>query len=56
MVAGNKADIAEDPALLERLKAHVEEHGMRFFTLSAATHQGMLSGSNAASAESPFSR
>ena len=41
LVAGNKADIAEDPALLERLKAHVEEHGMRFFTLSAATHQGV---------------
>lgn len=41
LVAGNKADIAEDPALLERLKAHVEERGMRFFTLSAATHQGV---------------
>lgn len=41
LVAGNKADIAEDPALMEKLKAHVEEKGMAFFELSAATHRGV---------------
>ncbi len=41
LVAGNKADIAEDRTLLERLKAHVEALGLPFFELSAATHQGV---------------
>lgn len=41
LVAGNKADIAEDRSLLERLKTHVEAKGLPFFELSAATHQGV---------------
>ncbi|WP_297716718.1 GTPase ObgE [Intestinimonas sp.] len=41
LVAGNKADIAEDRTLLERLKDHVEALGLPFFELSAATHQGV---------------
>ena len=41
LVAGNKADIAEDRSLLEKLKAHVEAKGLTFFELSAATHQGV---------------
>ena len=41
VVAGNKADIAEDRSLLEALKAHVEAKGLPFFELSAATHQGV---------------
>ena len=40
LVAGNKADIAADRSGLEALKAYVESEGMRFFELSAATHQG----------------
>ncbi len=40
MVAGNKVDIAPDREGLERLKAHVEARGLRFFELSAAAHQG----------------
>ncbi|MBU5435304.1 GTPase ObgE [Pseudoflavonifractor sp. MSJ-37] len=40
IVAGNKADIAEDRTGLEALKAHVEGLGMEFFELSAAAHQG----------------
>ena len=41
LVAGNKADIAEDRSLLDKLKAHVEAKGLTFFELSAATHQGV---------------
>ena len=41
LVAGNKADIADDRAGLEALKAHVEAKGLTFFELSAATHQGV---------------
>ena len=41
LVAGNKADIAEDRSLLEKLKVHVEAKGLTFFELSAATHQGV---------------
>ena len=41
LVAGNKADIAGDRSLLEKLKAHVEAKGLTFFELSAATHQGV---------------
>ena len=40
LVAGNKADIAESRDALEALRAYVEELGMPFFELSAATQQG----------------
>jgi GTP-binding protein len=40
-VAANKVDIMEDPALLERLRAHVEGLGLELFELSAAAHQGV---------------
>ena len=41
VVAGNKADIAQDRTGLEALKAHVEAKGLPFFELSAAAHQGV---------------
>ena len=41
VVAGNKADIAQDRTGLEALKAHVEAKGPPFFELSAAAHQGV---------------
>ncbi len=41
VVAGNKADIAQDRAGLEALKAHVEALGLPFFEISAAAHQGV---------------
>ena len=41
LVAGNKADIAGDRALVDRLRAHVEARGMPFFEISAATGQGV---------------
>lgn len=40
LVAGNKADIAEDRTGLEALRTHVEALGLPFFELSAATGQG----------------
>ena len=40
IVAANKVDIMEDPALLEKLRKHVEEQGMELFEISAAAHQG----------------
>lgn len=40
IVAANKVDILDDPALLDRLRAHVENLGLEFFELSAAAHQG----------------
>ena len=40
IVAANKVDIMEDPALLEKLRAHVEGQGMELFEISAAAHQG----------------
>ena len=40
LVAANKVDIMEDPALLARLRQHVEAKGCPLFELSAATHQG----------------
>ena len=51
LVAGNKADIAGDRTLLEKLKAHVESKGMRFFELSAATHRGVNELMHAAAGE-----
>ncbi len=51
LVAGNKADIAEDRAGLEALKAHVEALGMPFFEISAATHQGVTELMKAAAGE-----
>lgn len=41
VVAGNKADIAQDRSGLEALKAHVEALGLPFFEISAAAHQGV---------------
>lgn len=41
LVAGNKADIAGDRTLVDRLRAHVEARGMPFFEISAATGQGV---------------
>lgn len=41
IVAANKVDIMEDPALLEKLRAHVEEKGMELIPISAASHQGV---------------
>lgn len=40
IVAANKVDILDDPTLLDRLRAHVENLGLEFFELSAAAHQG----------------
>ena len=41
IVAANKADILEDPALLRRLREHVESLGLELFEISAAAHQGV---------------
>ncbi len=41
IVAGNKCDIVEDPELVARFKAYVEEKGYAFFPISAAAHQGV---------------
>ncbi len=40
IVAANKADIMEDPVLLDRLRAHVESLGLELYTISAAAHRG----------------
>ena len=40
LVAANKVDIMQDPALLERLRAYVESQGMELFEISAAAHMG----------------
>ena len=41
IVAANKCDLlGDDREPIERLRAHVEAKGYRFFELSAATHQG----------------
>ena len=40
IVAANKVDIMADPALLEKLKKHVQEKGMELFEISAAAHRG----------------
>ena len=41
IVAANKCDLlGDDREPIERLKAHVEAQGYRFFELSAASHQG----------------
>lgn len=41
IVAGNKGDIAADPALEERLRAYVESRGFPYFSISAATKRGL---------------
>ncbi len=41
LVVANKMDILPDPDMLTRFQAHVEAQGYRFFTLSAATSQGV---------------
>ena len=40
IVAGNKADIAQDRTGLEALRAYVEGLGMPFYEISAAAQQG----------------
>ena len=40
IVAANKTDILEDPALLETLRAHAESLGYPLLELSAAAHKG----------------
>ena len=40
IVAANKTDILEDPALLEALRAHVEGLGYPLVEISAAAHRG----------------
>ena len=40
IVAANKVDIMEDPELLEKLRAHVEDKGCALYEMSAATHMG----------------
>ncbi len=51
IVAANKVDIMEDPALLEKLRAHVEGQGMELFEISAAAHLGVKELVNAIAAE-----
>ena len=40
LVAANKVDIMQDPALLEQLRAYVASQGMELFEISAAAHMG----------------
>ena len=40
IVAANKVDIMQDPALLEQLRDYVTSQGMELFEISAAAHQG----------------
>jgi GTP-binding protein len=40
IVAANKADIMTDPALLDKLRTHVEGLGLELYAISAATHKG----------------
>ena len=40
LVAANKVDIMQDPALLEQLRTYVESQGMELFEISAAAHMG----------------
>ena len=40
IVAANKVDIMTDPALLDKLRAHVEGLGLELVEISAAAHQG----------------
>ena len=40
LVAANKVDIMSDPALLDKLRTHVEGLGLELYTISAAAHQG----------------
>ncbi len=51
IVAANKADIMEDPALLERLREHAEAKGCPVYAISAAAHQGTKELMYAAAAE-----
>ena len=51
IVAANKADIMEDPALLEQLRTHVESLGYPLFVISAAAHQGVQELMNAVAAK-----
>lgn len=51
IVAANKTDILADRTLLDKLKAHVEAQGLRFFELSAAAHMGVRELMKAAAGE-----
>ena len=54
LVAANKCDLlGEDRAPIERLKAHVEGLGYRFFELSAAAHMGTVQAAAALLSELP---
>ena len=48
LVAANKVDVMEDPALLEALREHVAARGCPLYEMSAATHQGTRELMNAA--------
>ena len=48
LVAANKVDVMEDPALLEALREHVTARGCPLYEMSAATHQGTRGLMNAA--------
>lgn len=48
IVAANKSDICEDETNIERLRAHAEEKGYRFLTMSAAQNRGVREVLNAA--------
>ena len=41
IIAANKADILQDPSLLERLRAKANAAGYPLFLISAATHEGV---------------
>ena len=51
IVAANKTDLLADRTLVEKLRTHVEAKGLRFFELSAATHQGVRELMKAAAGE-----
>ncbi|MEG2119301.1 MAG: GTPase ObgE, partial [Pseudoflavonifractor sp.] len=40
LVAGNKADIAPDTTLSDKLRAYVEAKGLSYYEMSAAAHRG----------------
>lgn len=51
LVAANKVDILSDPALLEKLRGHVQGLGLAFFEISAAANRGVGALMQAAAAE-----
>jgi GTP-binding protein len=51
LVAANKTDIAEDPALLEKFRDYIAEQQLELFEISAATNAGVRALVNAAAAK-----